>query len=93
MLCWHFSKEALQEEEVLANAAVKLRVEIFCLAWCSSSLRTGRGTLATGAPGGLGVIEILAKSIQLLNFILKCGLSHLVPLRSGRRRLDIFALR
>ena len=32
MLCWHFSKEALQEEEVLAKAAVKLRVEIFCLA-------------------------------------------------------------
>ena len=30
--------------------------------------------------------------IQLLNFILKCRLSHLVPLRSGRRRLDIFAL-
>ena len=63
MLCWHFFKEALQEEEVLAKAAVKLRVEIFCLAWCSSSLRTGKGTLATGAPGGLGVIQILAKSV------------------------------
>ena len=30
--------------------------------------------------------------IQFLNFILKCRLSHLVALRSGRRRLDIFAV-
>ena len=51
------------EDEVLAKAAVKLSVEIFCLAWCSNSLRIGRGTSNIGAPGGLGVIQIFAKSV------------------------------
>ena len=31
--------------------------------------------------------------IQLLDFVLKSGLSNLIPLRSGWRRLDIFSLR
>ena len=30
---------------------VKLRVDVFCLAWCSNSLRIDRGTLPIGAPG------------------------------------------
>ena len=77
----------MQEDEVLAKAAVKLSMEIFCLAWCSNSLRIGRGTLPIGAPGGLGVIQIL----QLLYFLLITGLSHLVPLCSGR--FDVFTLR
>ena len=34
-----------------------------CLAWCSNSLRIGRGTLPIGAPKGLGEIHILAKSV------------------------------
>ena len=50
-------KSGIAEDEVLAKAAVKLRVEIFCLAWCSNSLRIGRGTLPIGAPGGLGVFS------------------------------------
>ena len=28
------------------------------LAWCSNSLKIGRGTLPIGDPGGLGVIQI-----------------------------------
>ena len=56
-------KSALQEDEVLAKTAVKLRVDMFCLAWCSNSLRIGRGTLPVGAPGDLGVIQIFAKSV------------------------------
>ena len=50
---------ALQEDEVLAKPAVKLRVDMFCLAWCFNSLRIGRGTLPIGAPEGLGVTQIL----------------------------------
>ena len=47
----------------LGKAAVKLSMEMFYLAWCSNSLRIGRGTLPIGAPGGLGVIQILVKSV------------------------------
>ena len=56
-------KVALHEDEVLAKAAVKWRVDIFCLAWYSNSLRTGRGTLPIGAPEGFGEIQIFAKSV------------------------------
>ena len=49
-------------EAVFAKVAVKLMVERFCLAWCSSSFRTCSGTLPIGAPEGLGEIQILAKS-------------------------------
>ena len=49
--------------EVFAKAAVKLIVERFCLARCSSSLRTGRGTWPIVAPEGLGEIQILEKSV------------------------------
>ena len=37
-------QRGMQEEEVLAKVVVNLRVEIFCFAWCSNSLRIGRGT-------------------------------------------------
>ena len=50
-------------QEVLAKAAVKLIVERFRLAQCSSSLRTERGTLPIGAPEGLGEIQIFEKSV------------------------------
>ena len=39
----------------------KRRVPEF-LAWCSNSLRIGRGTLSIEAPGGLGVISTLVFS-------------------------------
>ena len=58
-----FSRVALKEDEVLEKAAVKLRVDMFWIALCSNSLRIGRGTLPIGAPGGLEVIQILAKSV------------------------------
>ena len=45
------------------KVAVKLMVDKFCLAWCSSSLISYRGTLPTGAPEGFGEIQILAKSV------------------------------
>ena len=51
----------LQVEAIFAKVAAKLMVERFCLAWCSSSLRTCRGTFPIGAPEGLGEIQILAK--------------------------------
>ena len=56
----------LQVEEVLAKAAVKLIVERFCLACCSSSLRTGRGTLPIGAAEGLGEVQNLKKNLCLI---------------------------
>ena len=56
-------KSGIAGRRSLGKAAVKLSVEMFCLACCSNSLRIGRGTLPIGAPGGLGVIQILAKSV------------------------------
>ena len=57
------------------KVVVKLMVERFCLAWCSSSLRTCRGTLPIGAPEGLGEIQIC---IEVLKFVFKTRLSHIV---------------
>ena len=59
----HFSITVLQEQAVFEKVAVKLMVQRFCLARCSSSLRTCRGTLPLGAPEGLGEIQILTKSV------------------------------
>ena len=71
----------MHEDEVLAKAVVKLRVDMFCLAWCSNSLRTGKGTLPIGAPVGLWRNTDFGKiRIQLLNFILIRRLSHLYHL-------------
>ena len=77
-----FSRTVLHEEAVLAKVAVKLIGERFCLACDLSSLRTCRGTLATGAPEGLGEIQIFAKN----------QLSHLVVLGSRSWGFDIFTL-
>ena len=58
---------ALQEEEVLAKTAVKLSVEMFCLAWCSNSLRIGRGTLPRHRLPGVREGKNVPESVHLFS--------------------------
>ena len=68
-LCWHFSRVALQEDEVLAKAKAAVKLSL--------AHRSPRGLRNN--------TDFFKICIQFLYFLLITGLSHLVLLCSGRR--------